>query len=113
MSQGLHSGTFHFFLVGDPALHRELIVCGPDVSVVAGVEAQANAGEIALSPATCALLPAALLGEPVGEVGRLLRREPALPEPVPSVVRPAWSRDVVHGLPVAIREHLLQGLGEP
>ena len=30
MSVGLHSGTFHFFLVGDPALHRELIVCGPD-----------------------------------------------------------------------------------
>lgn len=113
MSVGLHSGTFHFFLVGDPALHRELIVCGPDVSTVAGVEAQADAGEIALSPATCALLAPDLLGAAVGDVGRLLRREPALPEPAPSVVRQAWPEDVVRGLPVAIRDHLLQGPGEP
>ena len=80
---------------------------------MAGVEAQANAGEIALSPATCALLPADLLGAPAGEVGRLLRREPSLPEPVPSVVRQAWPEGVVRGLPVAIRDHLLQGSGEP
>ncbi len=113
MSVGVHSGTFHFFLVGDPALHRELIVCGPDVSTVAEVEAQANAGQIALSPATCALLDPALLGGPAGDVGRLLRREPALPEPVPSVVRHVWPEDVVRGLPVAIRDHLLQGPAEP
>ncbi len=113
MSVGVHSGTFHFFLVGDPELHRELIVCGPDVSTVAETEAQANAGQIALSPATCALLDPGLLGAPVGTVGRLLRREPALPEPVPSVVRPGWPEGVVRGLPVAIREHLLQGPAEP
>ena len=113
MSVGVHSGTFHFFLVGDPALHRELIVCGPDVSTVAETEAQANAGQIALSPATCALLDPGLLGAPVGTVGRLLRREPALPDPVPSVVRPGWPESVVRGLPVAIREHLMQGPAEP
>jgi class 3 adenylate cyclase/tetratricopeptide (TPR) repeat protein len=113
MSVGVHSGTFHFFLVGDPDLHRELIVCGADVSTVAETEAQANAGQIALSPATCALLDPGWLGTPVGTVGRLLRREPDLPEPVPSVVRPEWPETVVRGLPVAIREHLLQGPGEP
>jgi class 3 adenylate cyclase len=77
MSVGVHSGTIHFFLVGDPALHRELIVCGPDVSVVAEVEARASAGQIALSPTTCALLPPELLGAPVGDVGLLLRRCPS------------------------------------
>jgi class 3 adenylate cyclase/tetratricopeptide (TPR) repeat protein len=113
MSVGGHSGTFHFFLVGDPALHRELIVCGPDVSTVAETEAQASAGQIALSPATCALLEPDLLGAPVGTVGRLLRREPALLEPVPSVVGPDWPESVVRGLPVAIRDHLVQGPAEP
>src|SRR3954464_9074979 len=29
MSVGIHSDTFHFFLVGDPTYHRELIVSGP------------------------------------------------------------------------------------
>ena len=29
MSVGIHSGTFHYFLVGDPEIHRELIISGP------------------------------------------------------------------------------------
>ena len=29
MSVGIHSGSFHFYLVGDPEIHRELIVAGP------------------------------------------------------------------------------------
>ena len=32
MSVGVHSGEFHFFLVGDPEIHRELIVAGPGAS---------------------------------------------------------------------------------
>ena len=32
MSVGMHSGQFHFFLVGDS--HRELIVTGPAASTV-------------------------------------------------------------------------------
>lgn len=35
MSVGIHSGRCHFFLVGDPALHRELIISGPGASVTA------------------------------------------------------------------------------
>src|SRR6185312_17447206 len=38
MSVGIHSGAFHFFLVGDPALHRELLVSGPAASVCAEIE---------------------------------------------------------------------------
>ena len=40
MSVGIHSGTFHFFLVGDPAIHRELVVSGPAASAAADVEAR-------------------------------------------------------------------------
>lgn len=115
MSVGIHSGTFHFFLVGDAALHRELLVCGPDVTEVVALEALANAGEIAVGHATAALLDDGLLGAAVGEVGRLLRRVPRLDDLGP-VVGPGpadLSVDLSVALPVAIREHLLLGAGEP
>ena len=59
MSVGIHSGDFDFFLVGDPALHRELLVSGPGASITAEMEAAAAAGQIGLSPTTAALLAAA------------------------------------------------------
>src|SRR6476469_6798717 len=52
MSMGMHSGDVDFFLVGDPGLHRELLISGPGASVTAEVEAQAEAGQIGLSAAT-------------------------------------------------------------
>src|SRR4051794_27077105 len=45
MSVGVHSGDFDFFIVGDPALHRELLISGPAASVTADVEAAAAAGQ--------------------------------------------------------------------
>jgi len=62
MSMGVHSGDFDFFLVGDPAIHRELLISGPGASVTAEVESEAAAGQIGLSPTTAALLPPRLLG---------------------------------------------------
>ena len=56
MSIGLHSGAFRFFLVG--ALHRELVLAGREASLAVETESAANAGEIAVSPATAAALPA-------------------------------------------------------
>jgi class 3 adenylate cyclase/tetratricopeptide (TPR) repeat protein len=56
MSVGLHSGTLHFFLVGSP--HRELVLVGRDVSVAVETEGAAASGEIAVSAATAAALPA-------------------------------------------------------
>ncbi len=56
MSVGLHSGAPHFFLVGSP--HRELVLVGRDVSAAVETEGVANAGEIAVSAATAAALPA-------------------------------------------------------
>ncbi|HET6625967.1 MAG TPA: AAA family ATPase, partial [Nocardioidaceae bacterium] len=112
MSIGIHSGTIHLFLVGDPKLHRELVICGPDVTRVVELEALANAGDIAVGSATAALLDGALLGAPVADLGRLLRRVPELPD-VARVVAQARPTDPSVALPVAIREHLLMGQGEP
>ncbi len=52
MSVGVHSGRFHFFLVGDS--HRELIVTGPGASTTVTMEGTAEAGEIVISPDTAA-----------------------------------------------------------
>ena len=60
MSVGVHSGRFHFFFVGDPALHRELLVSGPAASICAEVEGIATAGQIGLSPQTAAELAPSL-----------------------------------------------------
>ena len=98
MSQGIHSGRINLFLAGDPAVHRELLVCGPAVTEVLEMEAIANAGEIAVSEATCTLLDPRLLGGPAGERGRMLRRQPQLPD-VLRMPRQASPADLSIGLP--------------
>ena len=55
MSVGLHSGALDFFLVGGS--HRELVLVGPQATAAADCEAAANAGEIAVTESTAALLP--------------------------------------------------------
>jgi class 3 adenylate cyclase len=76
MSVGVHSGEFDFFLVGDPAVHRELLLTGPGVSMTVSLEGAARAGQIGLSAETVALLPRRVLGAPLLD-GRLLRTLPA------------------------------------
>ena len=111
MSSGVHSGTFHFFVVGGS--HRELIVAGPAVSRTVEMEATAGPGEIVVSPDTAAALAPRLVGGGKG-TGWLLRREPsgrplAPPEPDLRVGLEA----VLGCVPVAIREHLLSGVRVP
>ncbi len=55
MSQGIHSGEFHFFMAGET--HHELVVTGPGWSRVVTMEHEAGAGEILVSTDTAALLP--------------------------------------------------------
>ena len=74
MSIGIHSGTFHFFLVGES--HRELVVTGPGATETVLMESTAEAGDILVSTATAALVPAGWVGPAKGS-GRLLRRAPA------------------------------------
>ncbi len=73
MSVGVHSDDFDFFLVGDPAIHEELMISGPGASTTAAMEAAASAGQIGVSAATAALLDARALGSvPAGRAGAAL-----------------------------------------
>jgi len=116
MSVGIHSGEFDFFLVGDPAIHRELIVSGPAASRTAEMEAAATAGQILISPETAADLPRSAVVE--RDDGMLLVRR--VPTPRVGLTGPAGSRiaesfaaDGIAGLiPPPVRAHLLAAAGE-
>ncbi len=111
MSTGIHSGIFHFFLVGDPAHHRELLVSGPAASRTAEMEALANAGQIAVSPQTAALLAPRTVGVASGE-GFILRSLPDVP--VLGVFDPknVDGLDLTRVVPAGIREHVLADPGD-
>ncbi|HTY72551.1 MAG TPA: adenylate/guanylate cyclase domain-containing protein [Actinomycetes bacterium] len=112
MSVGIHSGAFHFFLVGDPAVHRELIVSGPAASRTAEMEAIAEAGEVVVSPETAALLEASSVGDAKGG-GFLLAADPVV-EDSEVVPRPSTAGlDLATLIPPNIRAHLLSASGEP
>ncbi|HEY8828832.1 MAG TPA: adenylate/guanylate cyclase domain-containing protein [Jatrophihabitantaceae bacterium] len=109
MSVGIHSGRFHFFLVGDPEIHRELIVSGPGASVTAEMESIASAGQIVVSDATAALLHPASIGLRVSG-GWVLRSVPVLADlTVPEVTDD--DIDVRPLLPAPVRAHLLAAAG--
>ncbi len=113
MSVGVHSGEFHFFLVGER--HRELLLTGPGASAVVAMEGTADAGEIVVSLDTAAQLPAELLSQPKGDGIRLRRHlrpdEAKSYEPDPQHVPP--SVDLAECIPVSLRELLLTGHGDP
>jgi tetratricopeptide (TPR) repeat protein len=107
MSIGMHSGAFDFFLVGDPEIHRELVLVGPATTSTVLMEQTAEAGEVAVSSGTAALVEPRTLGEPKEEA--ILLRDAAADVPF----RPArpgadpGGVDIAQFIPVAIREHLL------
>jgi class 3 adenylate cyclase/tetratricopeptide (TPR) repeat protein len=111
MSVGIHSGEFHFFLVGGS--HRELIVTGPAASTTVTMEGTADAGQIVVSPATAASLRPGLVGEAKGP-GFLLRRAPDVPDDpfVPFEAVDAGA-DILSGIPVALREAVQARHQEP
>ena len=111
MSVGVHTGTFHFFLVGSS--HRELIATGPAWSRTVQMEHKAGAGEILVSPELAALLPARCLGDRRGP-GVLLRREPSGVPASGVVPTPDLDPAVIAGcLSVAVRDHVTAGGGAP
>ena len=111
MSQGIHSGRFHFFMVGET--HHELVVAGPAWSRVVTMEHVAEAGEILVSTETAALLPARCLGAVKGP-GMLLQREPGGNEKVPLIPRPIVAHETLaRCLSPAVRSHVLGGGGAP
>ncbi len=106
MSVGMHSGTFHFFLVG--GVHRELVVAGADATACVQTEATADAGEVMLSSTTAALFDRDLLGEE-RDGAVLLAASPAAPQIVPPFFDPAGI-DLSLLLPAAYTRELR---GEP
>ena len=111
MSVGVHSGEFHFFMVGGS--HRELMVTGPGASTTVTMEGTADAGQIVVSPATASALRPGLVGEAKGP-GFLLKRAPEVPAdsfvPFEEIDRRA---DVASGIPVALRDTLLARHQDP
>ena len=111
MSQGVHTGRFHFFMVG--TTHHELLPTGPAWSRVVSMEHVAEAGEILISTETAALLPPRCLGATKGP-GVLLQREPPGKEKVPLIPRPPVPHDALaRCLAPAVRAHVLGGGGAP
>lgn len=109
ISQGVHSGRFHLVLAGEN--QRELLVIGPDATLVTEIEAAASAGQVVVSPATACLLPHECTGTPVGP-GRLVRRIPdasSVPVPPVAVVDIDRSRLV----PPAVRRRIDAGDLDP
>ncbi|MEO6511072.1 MAG: adenylate/guanylate cyclase domain-containing protein, partial [Nocardioides sp.] len=110
MSVGIHSGRFDFFLVGDPAIHRELVISGPAASRCAEMEALATAGQVMVSGATAAMLEPGLVGASV-EDGHLVRRRPTYAPPYDDPVRLSSGVDVAGLLSPPLRAHLLAAAG--
>ena len=109
MSVGAHTGLFHFFLVGGS--HRELVVAGPAATETVTMEGAASAGQILLSPALAAALPAANRGRHVGPGVLLAGRPPAVERSDPSSETAAF--DLEPFVPTALRETVLAGEVEP
>lgn len=109
LSGGVHTGQVTFFLVG--TRHRELVVTGPAATETAVMQTAAEAGQIAISRSTAALLDPGVVGAIMGP-GCLLGAAPrAAPRPGrPS--RDVTGLDLAGCLPVAIAENLLSSRRE-
>ena len=112
MSQGVHSGRFHFFAVG--SAHLELLPVGPAWSRLVAMQHAAEPDEILVSAETAASVPPDCVGEPKG-LGRVLQQEPpGYGDKMPRKPRPQMSAEAVaQCLPPAIRTHVLGGGGIP
>jgi class 3 adenylate cyclase/tetratricopeptide (TPR) repeat protein len=110
MHVGLHSGPFHFFLVGSS--HRELLIAGPGVSETVAMEEGAEAGEILLSAGAATAVPAGLLGEEKAG-GRLLQADAGGTSEGVYPLPPVEGLDLAACVPVAIRDYVGLGPVEP
>ena len=118
MSVGVHSGSVDCYLVGDPDVHQELLVAGPDVSTTAAMEQAASAGQVLVSPQTAALLPAGSHREGPEPGTRLLHARRLL-GPAGTVERRvsdtprADATSLAGFIPPVLRRQLLATPGEP
>jgi class 3 adenylate cyclase/tetratricopeptide (TPR) repeat protein len=104
MHVGLHSGRFHFFLVGES--HRELLVTGPAATATVEMESASEAGELLLSPDAAEALPPGVVGVEKGP-GLLLAAAPQVDgflTPLPDVA----GVDLEQAVPAPLRMQLLE-----
>jgi len=108
MSQGVHSGTFHFFSVGSS--HYELLPVGPAWSRLVDNEHTADANEIVVSDQTAALLPDDCVGDAKAP-GRLLQSLPSgFVGKRPLVRRPHLPLETLSRcLATTVRAHVAEG----
>jgi class 3 adenylate cyclase/tetratricopeptide (TPR) repeat protein len=112
MSVGIHSGRFHFFLTGDPEIHRELVLAGPAATSTVLMEQTAEATEVAVSPATAALLDPSVLGPEKDEAILLGAAPRVAAEPAPPLPD-LTGVEIARLVPAALREHLLLDDDQP
>ncbi len=105
MSQGVHSGSFDFFLVGSS--FRELILAGAAATHVHEIEGTARSGQIVVSEDTAHVLPVRNLGSAKG-LGRLLRGSLLPLEPSTQTVYEV-KHDLAPFVPSALREPIARG----
>jgi len=112
MSQGVHSGSFHFFATG--TTHIEFLPVGPGWSRLVAMEREASAGEIVISPETAALLASDFVGAAKGQ-GMLLLQEPSGESPARILTEPppVPLEALARCLSPAVRAHVLEGGGAP
>jgi class 3 adenylate cyclase/tetratricopeptide (TPR) repeat protein len=111
MTIGLHSGDFHFFLVGES--HLEHLVLGSGATGVVRAEAEASNGQIVISAETAALLPPGCAGGPAGS-GFLLRRSPLGIDIAHAEEPPRPPQELVaRTLSTAVRAHVRGGRPQP
>ena len=110
MTQGVHTGRFHFFSVGTS--HFEFLPVGPAWTRLVKLEHWAVAGEIMVSPETAQFLASSCVTGLEGR-GMLLLREPAGHRgKLPLVPRPKMPAETLaHCLSPAVRAHVLAGGG--
>ncbi len=107
VSQGVHTGTFHNFLVGNS--HREHLLVGPAASTVVRMEGGAAAGEVLISAETAVELDPRCVGAPKGP-GFLLAGEPAADAPIAEPpYEPPSLTDVAECIPVMVRAQVISG----
>ena len=110
MSIGIGTGRYHFFMTG--SVHRELLIAGPTMTETLAMEAIADAGEIGISPAVAARLPASCIGPQKSGI-TLLGGPPQLERERAPDVGDVSGLDIASCIPVASRAHVLLKKKEP
>ena len=108
MACGVHTGALQAFLTEVP--HRELLVAGRAATRVFELEDLAEAGEVALSAETAALVDAAWLEGSRDDAHLLRALEPgSSPVPPPQAV---GGRELARYVPSSLRDHLAVASGD-